>query len=230
MTPPVRHHAVAVSAEALTHQLARQERSPAGSVIVVDSEIAARRRGGSEWRVEDAIAVSVVARPVALTLTTADVAWAAVSMAIALTLDRHAGGFHPCWWPDGVELDSASGLEAAASAVVSLGPGRIDYAILTARLGPVETIGSRAEVGESLVEHLRSAATRLDEPSDLLAEYRHRCATLERELTVTLLPSGSMRGIAHAIDESFALILRSPTGLRESIPVSQLHTLDALRC
>ena len=68
---------MALSVEALLHQWARQSAAPAGAAVVAETEIAARRRGGIEWRTDDAVAVGVLARPEALDPGSGDVAWLA---------------------------------------------------------------------------------------------------------------------------------------------------------
>lgn len=135
MSGGIRRVPVAVSVDALMHQWARQESAPAGSALVAEAEISARLRGGALWRTSEALAAAVLARPAELDPSGVDLAWLAASLGAARALDIAAGGKHRCEWPDAVL--AGSGAEVAVSAVCTLGPGRVDYAILIVRLGPV---------------------------------------------------------------------------------------------
>lgn len=135
MSGGIRRVPVAVSVDALMHQWARQESAPAESALVAEAEISARLRGGALWRTSEALAAAVLARPAELEPSGADLAWLAASLGAARALDIAAGGEHRCEWPDGVLV--GSGAEVAVSAVSVLGPGRVDYAILIVRLGPI---------------------------------------------------------------------------------------------
>ena len=131
----IRRVPVAVSVDALMHQWARQESAPAGSALVAEAEISARLRGGALWRTSGALAAAVLARPAELDPSGMDLAWLAASLGAARALDTAAGGEHRCEWPDAVLV--GPGTEVAVSAICVLGPGRVDYAILIVRLGPV---------------------------------------------------------------------------------------------
>jgi biotin-(acetyl-CoA carboxylase) ligase len=194
---------------------------------VVETEIAARRRGGGEWRHDDAVAVAVLARPRTLEPSEADLVWAAAGLGVTWALDELLGGCHRCIWPDGVEVESDLP-EVALGAVSSLGPGRIDHAAVVARLAPVEDVASRDEVIGALVSQLRSVAATLDEPAELLREYRRRCAWIGRRVAVRLLPTGSARGLATTVDATGALVLESPTGFQERIPIGSVGSVEAV--
>ena len=143
MSGGIRRVPVAVSVDALMHQWARQESAPAGSALVAEAEISARLRGGALWRTSEALAAAVLARPAELDPSGVDLAWLAASLGAARALDIAAGGEHRCEWPDVVL--AGSGAEVAVSAVSVLGPGRVDYAILIARLGPIGAFGPPGE-------------------------------------------------------------------------------------
>ena len=143
MSGGIRRVPVAVSVDALMHQWARQESAPAGSALVAEAEISARLRGGALWRTSEALAAAVLARPAELDPSGMDLAWLAASLGAARALDIAAGGEHRCEWPDAVL--AGSGAEVAVSAVCTLGPGRVDYAILIVRLGPIGAFGPLGE-------------------------------------------------------------------------------------
>jgi BirA family biotin operon repressor/biotin-[acetyl-CoA-carboxylase] ligase len=226
MTPPTRTAAVALSVEALLHQWARQSAAPAGAAVVADTEIAARRRGGIEWRTPDAVAVSVLARPEALDPSAVDVGWAAASLAAVRALN--GPGRCSCLWPDEVVSESDDDLEVAVSSQCTLGPGRVEYAALTVRVGPVAFPGERARVTDALLSQLRELADALDDAPSILEAYRGRCDTLGRAVELRLLPHGIMRGLVEDIDDAGRLVLGSPTGLRERIAVSEVNNVTIL--
>lgn len=244
----IRRVSVAVSAEALMHQWARQESASAGSALVVDTEISARLRGGVIWRNPDPMATAVLARPAGLDPSGTDMAWLAASLGAARALDdggrrrkldadgAHgpdtaraldaAGGReHRCEWPDMVL--APGGGEVVVNAVCALGPGRVDYAILTARLGPAAAFDPPVDA-DGLVGELRAAARLLDEPDELVAAYRRRCSTVGCTAAVALLPHGAARGTVRGIGTDGRLEIESPTGMVERIAVSSFSSLRKL--
>ncbi len=228
MTPPTRTAAVALSVEALLHQWARQSDAPAGAAVVADTEIAARRRGGIEWRTPDAVAVSVLARPEALDPSACDVGWAAASLAAVRALDACRDGRWSCLWPDAIACEPSDDLEVAITSVCTLGPGRVELAALTVRVGPVTRPEERTRITDALLLHLRELGSGLDEPSPILEAYRGRCSTLGRAVELRLLPHGAMRGLATDIDDTGRLVLASPTGLQEAIAAASLNDVKLL--
>ena len=196
--------------------------------MVADTEIAARRRGGIEWRTPEAVAVSVLARPETLDPSAVDVGWAAVGLAAARALDACRDGRRSCLWPDLIACEPDDDLEVAVNSVCTLGPGRVELAALTVRVGPLGGSEERTRVTDGLLLHLREAVTELDHPASILHAYRERCSTLGRAVELRLLPHGSMRGTAADIDDAGQLVLASPTGLRERIAVASVNEVRLL--
>lgn len=225
MSGDIRRVPVAVSVDAMMHQWARQESAPAGSALVAEAEISARLRGGALWRTSGALAAAVLARPAELEPSGMDLAWLAASLGAARALDTAAGGEHRCEWPDAVL--AGSGAEVAVSAICTLGPGRVDYAILIVRLGPADAFVPPVNEGV-LVGELRVAARLLDEPGELVDVYRRRCATVGCTAAVALLPHGAVRGRVRGISADGRLEVESPTGLVERIAVSSFSSLRRL--
>lgn len=228
MTPPTRAVAVALSAEALLQQWARQDDAPSGAAVVADAEIAARCRGGVEWRSPHAVAVSVLARPTALAAASADVCWAAASLAAAEALDGCLGGRRSCLWPDLVLGEPPDDVDVAVTAACALGPGRVEQAVLTVRIGSIDALPQRAEFTEALLARLRTHARGLSSPSAVVDAYRARCATLGQPVELRLLPHGAIRGQVTDIHETGQLVLSSPTGLQERIAVAAVNTVTLL--
>ena len=229
MTPPKRTAAVALSSEALLHQWARQSAAPAGAAVVAETEIAARCRGGIEWRTPDAVAVSVLARPGNLDPAATDVSWAAASLAAARALEDCRSGRRSCLWPDLIRCEPNDDVDVAVGAACTLGPGRVEFAVLTARAGPVVSPQERSHMVDALLLHLRRLATDLDDPGGILDEYRGRCSTIGQTVEVQMLPHGTIRGSAEDIDNAGRLVLVSPTGLRERIAVATLNKVTLLQ-
>ncbi len=219
---------MALSVEALLHQWARQSDAPAGAAVVADTEIAARRRGGIEWRTPDAVAVSVLARPETLDPSAVDLGWAAASLAAARALDACRDGRWSCLWPDLIECEPEDDLDVAVSSACTLGPGRVELAALTVRVGPVVPPEERSRITGELLAHLRDLASGLDDPASVLDAYRVRCSTLGQAVELRMLPHGSVRGLATDIDDTGRLVLESPTGLREPITVASINEVRLL--
>ena len=219
---------MALSVEALLHQWARQSAAPAGAAIVADTEIAARRRGGIEWRTPDTVAVCVLARPEALDPSLVDVGWAAAGLAAARALDVCRDGHRSCLWPDLIECEPEDDLDVAVSFACTLGPGRVEFAALTVRAGPVVPPEERSRITGELLAHLRDLASGLDDPESILDDYRDRCSTLGRAVELRMLPHGTVRGLATDIDDGGRLVLASPTGLREPIAVASINEVTLL--
>ena len=143
----------------------------------------------------------------------------------ARALDAGGGRGHLCEWPDTVL--APGGAEVVVNAVCVLGPGRVDYAILTARLGPAAAFDPPVGT-DGLIGELRAAARLLDEPDELVAAYRRRCATVGCTAAVALLPHGAARGKVRGIGADGRLEIESPTGLVERITVSSFSSLRKL--
>ena len=219
---------MALSVEALLHQWARQSAAPAGAAVVAETEIAARRRGGIEWRTDDAVAVGVLARPEALDPGSGDVAWLAGGLAAARALEDCRTGRWSCLWPDLISSEPAEGLDVAINASCTLGPGRVEFVVVAVRVGPVASPDERIRITDALLHHLRALASSLDEPDAILDAYRARCSTLGQAVELRLLPHGTMRGLAEDIDDAGRLVLASPTGLQERIAVAALKSVNVL--
>ena len=227
----IRRAGIALSVDALMQQWARQEDAPAGSALIASTEIAGRLRGGVEWRHDNSISVGVLARPRALEPSAVELGWLATSVGAAAALDRVVGARYGCQWPDRVlssppVTDGGVPDHIMVTSVAQLGPGRIEHVIMIVRIAG---LGDAAgEVATAVVDEVRVAAHLLDEPASLVARYRERCTTLGRRVSITLLPRGSTRGLARDVDPNGALLLESPTGLVEPVPVATLGRLELI--
>jgi len=218
---------VAVSVEALRHQWARQRAAPAGFALAADTEIAARIRGGVEWKAADATAVAVLARPVTLEPSDRDLAWLAAGLAAARAHHRPGGPEAGCVWPDTVEVGPGDRARVVTGAVCTLASGRVDYAILVVRFRPTGSIDPPLDTS-ALIKQLRLAAGMLDEPTRLVSAYNRRFTVIGRTVAVSLLPHGTTRGSVRGAAPDGRLEIESPTGLRERIAVSSFASLRLL--
>ncbi len=227
VNPPTRMMPVALSVEAQLLQWARQSGAPAGAGVVAETEIAARLRG-VEWRTPEAVAVSVLARPRELAPDSVDLVWLAAGLATVEALETLGVGRWCCQWPDRIVCEPDVSLDVVVSANCTLAVGRIDLALLTARVGPLGSPPQRSRLTDALLEQLRTAGCQLEATDSLVSRYRDRCVTVGQAVELRMLPHGTIRGTATDIDNTGRLVLASPTGLREPIAVATLNSIRLL--
>lgn len=221
----VRRVPVGISAEALIQQWARQDQAPHGAAMVVEAEIAARARGGIDWRHDHAVSVGLLARPRNLDVGAAEAGWLAAGLAAARALDTVVGGHHSVAWPDAVAVADT---EVAVTANAALSAGRVDFVTLVVRTAPWPTKTERAALENALIAELRTAVPLLDRPADLAEMYCSRYALLNQPAQIDLLPHGTTRGVPTGISETGALIMTSPTGLEERLAVTAVRRVRPL--
>ena len=226
-----------MSVEALAAAWARTEHAPDGSVVVADSEIAGRLRGGTPWRHggDDALLMAMVIRPAIDPLQEA-LLWLVASLGAADALDSVTDTAHMVQWPDTIVPEGQDGGDPAQCVVnvtTQLGPGRVEHSVLAVRthLGGLEVTNgpqdTKALLLAALEEQLQ-AATRLIErdPLALLEAFNDRCVAMNRRVLVSLLPRGEARGRATAVDKDGFLVLESSTGMLERIAPASLRSIE----
>ncbi len=119
-------------------------------------------------------------------------------------------------------------LAVGITAACSLGPGKVEYAVLVGRIAPVAEAQLRRRLAEAMLECLRAAATGLEDPEALMARYRDKCDTLGCEVEAKLLPHGTVRGTAHDLDNQGRLLVMSPTGMTQTLAVAATNTVTTL--
>lgn len=245
---PLRHHLVAVSAEALACAWARRDAAPHGATVVVGHEVAGRDRGGTPWVTAPGtgLAASVVLRGT-YSRSAEDLLWPTGSLAILDALNAQqppvSSGRLLAAWPDTVvEVADGGGVAGPPLGAVSVarGPGFLlpEWMVVSFHLrhGPTPAnsgAGDRDEPATraaGLVADLLGAfesglEALTSDPASLLASYHRRCTTIGRRVRATLLPVGEARGTAREVDRSGRLVLRSPTGMVERVPVDALGRL-----
>jgi len=217
-----------MSVEALASAWARTENAPDGAVVVADSEISGRLRGGTPWRanVDEALVMAMVIRPSLDPLHEA-LLWLVASLAVAEALAEVTGDEHTVIWPDTVVRDDGDSARSSINVTVQLGPGRIEHAVLAVRTHLDGLDATKEQLLSSLGQHLLSA-TRLVETNSLalLEAFNDRCSVMNRRALVSLLPRGEARGRIIAVDADGFLVLESSTGMLERIAPASFRSLE----
>ncbi len=217
-----------MSVEALASAWARTEQAPNGSVVVIESEISGRLRGGRPWKMadEEALMMAMVIRP-ALNPLQESLLWLVASLATADALADETGEAHWVVWPDTVSRQDEDLARASVNVLVQLGPGRIEHAVLAVRTRLAGLGATKEQLLRSLQEHL--VATTLGVETDLLSMlevFNNRCSIMNRRVRVSLLPQGEARGRAIAVDTDGFLVLESSTGMLERIAPASFRSLE----
>lgn len=228
---PVRRYEAAVSAGAMALAWANQEKAPSGAIVVVIHEVSPIGRLGQVWTVPatSTLAFAAVLRP-KLTAEEADIPWLVAALAVAEGIEDTGGPKTAVAWPDQV-VDAGTGeVRAAIRAEVQLGPGKVRVAVATMR------IDMSAEKDDRRDDLLAAIGARLDQRTAEIADgvagplaaYEQRCATIDRNLKIRLVPRGELRAHASAIDALGRLECRSPTGMVERVSVNQVRRVELL--
>ena len=222
-----RHYEVAMSVEALASAWARTENAPDGSIVVADSEISGRLRGGTPWRAggDNALLMAIVIRPAIDPLQEA-LLWLVASLGAADALDSVAGATHTMHWPDTVIGESGE-VQCVVNVTTQLGPGRVEHSVLAVRAHLDGLDATKDELLASLERELQTATRLLERDSlTLLETFNDRCSVMNRRALVSLLPRGEARGRVTAVDKDGFLVLESSTGMLERIAPASLRSLE----
>ena len=220
-----------MSLEALASAWARQEKAPSGSTLVVANEVSGRLRGGVPWTVGEpnGLMMAVVVRPVIEPLQES-LLWLVVTLAAQRALES-VGSDVGIEWPDRV-IRSGSQDGGAANVTVQLGPGKIEHAVLAVRMDLPSLgvdVSRRQRLIDSVQTEIQIALRTLEsDPVDLIDAFTQRWTAIGQFLSVSLLPRGSMRGKAVAIDPNGDLVLESATGMLERVMPANLRDLKVL--
>lgn len=217
-----------MSVEALASSWARTDNAPDGAVIVADTEISGRLRGGTPWREaeENALIMAMVIRPAIDPLSEA-LLWLVATLGVADALEATAGNGHRIIWPDTIAREDGTSVRSAINVTVQLGPGRIEHAVLAVRTHLDGLRATKDQLLHALKEHLL-AATRLAEanPMELRDTFNDRCWLMNKRARISLLPRGEARGRITAVDPDGFLVLESSTGMLERIAPASLRSLE----
>lgn len=223
----IQRYEVAMSVEALASAWARTGNAPDGGLVVAESEISGRLRGGTPWREagDDALMMAMVIRPSIEPLQEA-LLWLVASIGVADALAELTGTDHELIWPDRV-TSAATSVRSVVNVTTQLGPGRIEHAVLAVRTHLDGLDATKDELLALFGTHL-SLATRLVERDSLalLDAFNDRCSVINERVIVSLLPRGEARGRATAVDIDGFLVLESPTGMLERIAPASLRAIE----
>ncbi len=207
-----------------------------GAVLVAESQVAGRGRMGRQWVSPPgtALTFSVLLRPAAV--PQAGRAWVPLlaGVAVALAVRAETGVDASLKWPNDVQVNGAklAGIlaEQAGDAIVvgigmnvSSGPGDLPVASATSLLieGAEDPAPGRLLVGMlgELERWYLPWTARLGDAvgSGLLEEYQRLCATLGRQVRVSLPGGRTVTGTASAVDQTGRLVVDSDSG---PVPVS----------
>ena len=223
---PTKRSEIGLSVEAIAEQSARRDGVPCGTTFVLAREVAGRTRGGEAWNPANGIAVAVVIRP-PWQPEEADVAWILAALAGVRTIRNLGLQQSECQWPDVLCVGDRPIGRSFAKAF--LGPGSIEFAVLSVRLDVGELlscVATDASVVEAAAsEELDRAAvlSRNVDTADIRREFIGLCRTIGQTIEVDLKPKGYARGRVVDLAESGGIVVESSTGMREVV------TVDAFR-
>ena len=222
-----------MSVEALAAAWARTENAPAGSVVIAETEVAARLRGGVPWKLAgpQALSMAVVVRPDIAPMQEA-LLWAAASLAVAEAITTTTGVENGAIWPDSVTRSAEEPPSCSVNVLAQLGPGAIDHVVVSVRadleaLAIESTEPSRAALVSAISAALGRTVGQLeDDPVALIESFTDVCLIMDQSVQVKLLPRGEARGRVTAVDRDGFLVLESSTGMLERIAPASLRSLQ----
>jgi len=222
-----------MSVEALASAWARTEGASAGSVVIAETEVSGRLRGGVPWRLggAEALCMAIVMRPNIAPMQEA-LLWTVAGLAAAEALTVATGTEHGAIWPDRVAGAATEEPACFVNVLVQLRPGAIDHAVLSVRVDlrtlPIASSESaRAELARAMALSVQHTVERLEQdPIGLLAAFNEKCLIMDQLVLATLLPRGEARGRATAVDGDGFLVLESSTGMLERIAPASLRSLE----
>jgi len=225
---PTQRSEIGLSVEAIAEQSARRDGVPGGTTIAVTREVAGRTRGGEAWTAANGVAVAAVIRP-PWRPEEADIAWILAASAGVRSLQHLGLERSECQWPDVLCVgDHPVGRSFART---FLGPGVIDFAVLSVRLdiGELLSHGSidASTLEEAVTEELDRAAvlsSRVD-TTEIRREFIGLCRTVGQTIEVDLKPKGYIRGTVVDLAESGGIVVESATGMREVVTVDSLRRI-----
>jgi BirA family biotin operon repressor/biotin-[acetyl-CoA-carboxylase] ligase len=205
-----------------------------GLAIAADEQRTGRGRLGRAWASPKgaSVSVSVLLRP---TLSQEQVGWLPLltGLAVAAGVQQAAGVIPRLKWPNdvlvdhgrpgkiaGVLLERVGGAAAVgfgintAMALAELPVPQASSIVLAGSAAPDPDVLVGACLGQLYRRYSALVAAGGDAGrSGLAAEYRARCATIGRDVTVSLPQGAVLQGRAQDIDSAGRLILRGPEGL-----------------
>jgi len=218
---PVRAYPAVLSTESDATAWARSG-APTGAVVVADYQASPRGRGGLPWTVQPGrgLGFSLVTHP---ELPSEREGWpyVAASLAVAEVL-----GDTRLEWPDTVLGAADEGPLAALGVYVEPGAGGVAWATITVLVDAA--LPPRGPLLAGLLDRIEERL--LDDPDQVLGDFRARCTTLGRQVRARLIPMGPSgpEVVGEAVDvlEDGALVIRTERGSRVAVPPQNLGLLE----
>lgn len=228
---PVRYYPQAGSTNDLAREWLRHD-GPTGAVVIADEQTTGRGRKGRGWHNPPgvALAVSVILKPTPDLLPRLSMLGALAIAELAEAAGARNVGIK---WPNDVQITGlkVSGVLPEAEwdggqligAVLGMGINvRTDFSgtELADKAVSLETaVGHRLDRGElvqTLLARIDDWYRQLDSPA-LMATWRQRLVTLGRPVCI-----GDVEGVAEAVDEQGALLVRDQTGHLQRVVAGDL--------
>jgi len=211
--------------------------APTGLVVVADHQSAGRGRLGRSWEATpgSSLLVSVLLRP-DLPVEQLFLLTLATGVALADALRAVAGVVAGLKWPNDLVIDDRKVAGLLAETEVSAGAARAVVIgagcnftpdafppELEAHATAVELEAGRAvDRDELLVAFLGALSARLDGLDAVVAEARARSATLGRRIRVELPGDAVLEGVAIALADDGALVVRDDAGPEHVVAVGDV--------
>ena len=217
---PIRSYPALLSTEADALAWARAG-APEGALVAAGYQVSPRGRAGRPWPPagERGVAFSMVLRP---RLAAEREGWL-YTVALA-GLAAAAGDDATIEWPD--ELRRGEALAGAVAVQVGLGPGGVEWAVVS-----VLVCDARPSRAAALAGAARAIETSSAQPAAaLLDEYRRRCTTLGRHVCARMIPLGPagprVSGRAVGLLKDGALLIETDSGRRVPVRPQNLALLE----
>ena len=186
--------------------------APEGLVIAADFQTAGRGRLDRSWeaRAGDGLLVSVLLRPERLRASERHLVTAAAALAAQDAFRSVAGVAADIKWPNDLlvsERKLAGILAEASGSAVVVGMGLNVHGAPPGAAVLDEEAGRRVGRGDLLVAWLRGLDRLASDWGVVATEYRRRCATVGRQVTVALAEGEQIAGLAESVDRFGRLVV-----------------------
>jgi BirA family biotin operon repressor/biotin-[acetyl-CoA-carboxylase] ligase len=220
---PVRCYPALLSSEAEATAWARAG-APAGALVTAGYQVSPRGRAGVPWEVEldRGLVFSLVLRP---GLSAEREGWPYITVSVALSDVLGGREATALQWPDRVEAPDATAW-GALGLTTQLGPSVTEWVVATMLVA--DAVPPRAPLLAAVVQAVeRRTAQKV---TQVVADYRARCATLGRHVRARMIPLGpagpTVQGTAVDVLDDGALVLLTDRGNRVAVRPQNLGVLE----
>jgi BirA family biotin operon repressor/biotin-[acetyl-CoA-carboxylase] ligase len=220
---PVRCYPALLSSEAEATAWARAG-APTGAVVTAGYQVSPRGRAGVPWEVEldRGLVFSLVIRP---ELSAEREGWPYITISVALSDVLGENEITALQWPDRVETPDTTA-RGALGLTTQLGPSVTDWVVATMLIA--DAVPPRAPLLAAVVEAVERRTAQ--EVTQVIADYRARCATLGKHVRARMIPLGPagpvVQGRAVDVLDDGALVLLTDRGNRVAVRPQNLGVLE----